>query len=236
VVFGLACFVTAGLGKEYFMRYLMPLTPVVAVWAANLVVATGESLLGPKRAGAAPVPPGGKALPSGRQRLGAGLVALVALAAWGVTAWYAVAQLWPLAAPDARAVAGRVLLESDQRIALADPPWFYTPDITPYNGGAMTAGQARADRRLVITEWETQKLVARRPGMAAVSDLESADLVRLGRPQVLAYLDALRTRYQVVGSYETAVPEPRIGPGKLQCPPDWLYARPRITLYRLKGG
>ena len=216
MIFGLTYFGLMGAGKEYFMRYLLPLTPLLALWPAALVVWCTAALRQQKR----PVQ--------------AWAMASLGAAVWGLTAWYGLAQLWPFTHPDPRQVAGQALLAGKGKIGLANPPWYYTPDVTLYNGGQLTARMGPPDPRLLITGWDAGQLLHRRPPVVAISDLESTDLLRLQAEPVVSYFHALQRRYQVAAVYETALPWSALGPGKAHAPPDWLYARPRITIYRLR--
>lgn len=216
LVFGAAHFLLIGLGREYFMRYLMPLTPLLALWTAGLLVWCYEMAEGQK------------------SRLGMATVALVGVTVWGVTSWYALGQLAPLTHPDARALAGQALLAEKGRIGLPEPPWYFSPDVTPYNGGPLSAAQSAQDPRLLITGWDAAVLARQRPPWVAVSDLQTVPWVRTGNPEVRNYLAYLDREYRVQGVYESDVPGPALGPAKDDCPPDWLYARARITVYRSK--
>lgn len=216
VVFGVLYFVIAGFGKEHFLRYLLPLAPLAALWSVALVLWLADLLF------------------TSKAKVAGVAVLVVGGLVWAGTAWYGAAQLWPLAQTDARTLAGRDLLGAKGRIGLVSAPWYFTPDVSAYNGGPLTEKVAPPDPRLVVTGWDPAALRRKRPAQVAVSDLESMDLLRLKSELAVAWFAALERRYQRAAVYETPVPRPPLGPAKADCPPDWLYARPRIEVWRVK--
>ncbi len=208
-----------GFGKERFIRYLVPMTPFLAVLAAS-----------------GPVWLIGRASRFWARMGAAAIVAAVAALTLLYTGW----QVFPLATMDVR---DGLMLESEPpvirgaTVGLPSLPWYFHPPVSPYNAGTFSRDwfeewNARAGRRIVVTEWDSKVLRARKPEVFCLSDLESADPLRLRDPTVVAFVETLG---QVYSGREEAVgvtaPLPWLAPDREWAPPDWLYPSPGITVY-----
>ena len=209
-----------GFSKERFIRYLIPLTPFLAILAAM-----GWQALYRKWS-----------YPSLRA-----LVAILATATVMLTSIYASHQFHALER-DPRDLAGDRLSEMADRTptlraGLVSPPWYFNPAVSPYNGGPFPPGafddwNRRNGNRVAITGWDAAKLRAEKPEVFFLSDLESQDLLRLKRPDALAFVAALDRFYE--GRHTVARRESApawLAPPRSWAPPDWLYQSPVITMY-----
>jgi len=221
--FALPYFALVGAGKERFLRYIMPLLPVLAVSAIYALERLREASaprLGKWPAMIAPV------------LLGAGCLA--------VTGWYSVQMVGIMMAPDVRNRAAQWLasqVKPSTKIGLASVPWYFTPPITPFNGGQRTLAEfhkwqrEHPPHRVIVIGWDAAALKRERPGCFIVSDAEYADLLRLEQPEAVRLMDALRKHDRRAEVFEPPPPLPALRPDKLACPPDWLYTWPRIEVY-----
>jgi len=221
--FAIPYFALTGAGKERFLRYMLPLLPVLAIAAAYAVERLRDGVT--PRLGA----------------LGAALAAgALGAAIFGVTLWYAGQMTSIMSAPDVRDRAANWLrpqLTHRSEIGLASDPWYFTPPVTPYNGGLRSLPEfhrwqrENPPYRVVVIGWEAAKLRAERPNFFIVSDAEYADLLRLKRPAAVALMEALPRRLRSRQDFEPPPPLLWLRPDKIACPPDWLYTWPRIEVY-----
>ncbi len=123
------------------------------------------------------------------------------------------------------------------KIGLAGPPWYYHPPVSPYNAGQFRVAwferwNEATGNRIAITGWDAERLRSAPPVLFFISDLESADLRRLGRVEVVSFLSALDEIYGARAVYGgSALPFSLLGPPRHRLPPDWLYTVPEITMY-----
>jgi 4-amino-4-deoxy-L-arabinose transferase-like glycosyltransferase len=221
--FALPYFGLIGAGKERFLRYMLPLLPVLVIAAVYMLDRLREASvpkLGKWGATAAP--------------LGLGAACIV------LTGWYAVQMVGMMVRPDVRddAAAWQVpRATSRTKIGLASAPWYFTPPITPFNGGQRSLTefhkwqQENPPYQVIVVGWSSEALRHERPQYFDVSDAEYADLLRLKRPDAMELIDALHGRYRNLKAFEPPPPLPFLRPAKLACPPDWLYTWPRIEIY-----
>ncbi len=211
-----------GVARERFIRYLVPMTPFLAVLAATGLMwlwrAPRVRLLRYAGAGA-----------------GAAVVLLTLLYTWGQTGL--------LRGDDPRDLAWRqvgplVVQHPDQwRVGLTQPPWFFSPPVSYYNAGAFSERgfeelNARHGRPVVVIGWEATALAKQRPALFFLSDLESRDQLRLRDPKVVEFMKALDRHYKKKLLFaREAAPGAWLAPGRAWAPPDWLYPSPIITLY-----
>jgi hypothetical protein len=123
------------------------------------------------------------------------------------------------------------------RVGLVQAPWFFSPPVSPYNGGpssqeGFTRWDAGVNGRVAITGWNVAALEAARPWAFLVSDLESRDLLRLKNPEATKFMQALGRVYK----HRLLIANPRppfawVAPDREWAPPDWLYLWPQITVY-----
>jgi 4-amino-4-deoxy-L-arabinose transferase-like glycosyltransferase len=223
LAFALPYFGVIGASKERFLRYTLPLLPALAIAAAYALDQLREASiagLGKRQAIIAP--------------------ALLGAALFGVTLCYSGQTVLTMIGPDPRTSAAQWLQARATRhtlIGLASVPWYFTPPITPFNGGERSREQfvrwqrAHPPYRVIVIGWDAAELRRQRPDYFVVSDAEDADLVRLHRPDAAALMEALPRRYRHLKVFEPPPPAPWLRPGKLACPPDWLYTWPRIEVY-----
>ncbi|HUT75824.1 MAG TPA: glycosyltransferase family 39 protein [Armatimonadota bacterium] len=221
--FALPYFFVIGAGKERFLRYSLPLLPV-------LVIAGGYALERLRLA----TPP---ALAAWK---GAVSPAVLGLAVLAGTTWYAGQMVGTMTAADPRTRAAEWLqarAAPRTRIGLASTPWYFTPPLTPFNGGLRSAEEfhrwqrEKPPYRVIVTGWDAAALRRARSDFFVVSDTEYADLLRLGQSDPAALMAELPKRYDRLETFEHAPPMPALRPAKLTCPPDWLYTWPRVEVY-----
>ena len=211
-----------GFGKERFIRYLVPLTPFLCLLAAWGIMWLIQRARRPRLQAAAAL-------------LGCVVILLTAL--------YAGGRVVSLIGFDARDFAwlqarSDVLgARPEARIGLVHAPWYYHPPVSPYNAGGFPphmfdVWNAEQGDRIVVTGWDGTNLAAARPALFFLSDLESADPLRLRDPATLGFISELERRYS---ERRTLGGEPApfswLAPDRELAPPDWLYDSPRITLY-----
>ncbi|MGQ9463557.1 MAG: ArnT family glycosyltransferase [Candidatus Fervidibacter sp.] len=161
ILFSLAYFVPLGFAQVRFARYLMPLLPILALWASLVWTKLKWRRL---------------------WQLGSIVTAIYTLLC-GI----AVTSLF--APPDPRDEAAafiteRNLGERPLTIALHDLPWFYTPPICPINGGKKTerdfvAWQVTAPFKLVLIQFDLNTLSDSDALLFVASDFEYGDPLRL---------------------------------------------------------
>ncbi len=161
LVFALAYFVPLGFAQVRFARYLMPLLPMLAMWAA---------------------------LAWEKTRWGS-LWRFLALATGAYTFLCGLAIVSLFTPPDPRDEAAVFIVQQARykrplTIALHPYPWFYTPPITPLNGGTKTKEDfalwaVTAPIRFVLTEFDESELVASNADLFVASDFEYGDPLRL---------------------------------------------------------
>jgi 4-amino-4-deoxy-L-arabinose transferase-like glycosyltransferase len=212
-------FLVIGFGKERFIRYLVPMMPFVCVLAASACARLRSAT-------------------EHRRGLPAARIA-VTLVTW-LTATYAVGQMLPLAWPlDVRDTVMQCEPVSFPhfRLGLVQVPWYSDPPVSPYNAGAFTAlafdaWNASNGHRVVLTGWDAGALRRDRPDVFVVSDLESAALLRLRKPDAVEFVAALDQFYRSHVEYrESPHTFSWLAPPRSWAPPDWLYPQPIITVY-----
>jgi hypothetical protein len=210
-----------GFGKERFIRYLVPLTPFLC-----LLAAAGFARLYTSGSLAVRVP----AVVFG---------VAVLLPTWMYGFGLAVSSMSDDPRDRAWKTAHTQLPEQGgpRTIGLVEPPWFSDPPVSPYNAGPFSRPlfdkwNQRNGSDIIITGWDTSKLRAEKPGIFFLSDLESQDLLRLKRPDALAFVAALNSLYQKQQVFGPVRDLPVwLAPPRSWAPPDWLYQSPRITMY-----
>jgi hypothetical protein len=214
-----------GFGRERFIRYLVPLTPFLAVLAAVGLTWLYRS---PRISVRIPV-------------LIASLGLVLLTWGYGLGAVFGFSEdardlAWQQIKP---AVSGS---EPEARVGLVQPPWFFHPPVSPFNGGPVFRGlfedwNRRTGQRVLITGWDAGKLREEKPDFFFLSNLESQDLIRLRDPEALEFVAALDALYQGAEEFPGArpslpvLPWKWLFPGLWSGPPDWLYRQCRVTLY-----
>jgi 4-amino-4-deoxy-L-arabinose transferase-like glycosyltransferase len=204
-----------GAAQERFLRYTLLLAPIFALSCAALV--TQVAAMG--------------------RRWRAASVAL-ALAAVVPTFLYSLGQVQLMSRPDVREKSGRWLkgLLPGNRLGMVYTPWYFTPEVIPYNGGERTRALFErwlrdAPFRVVITGWEARRLGSSKPDFFAISDEEYMHPVRIDLPGARDFMSALERHYEQRKVFAVRPMFAQLGPSKARCPPDWLYTWPRIEIY-----
>ena len=223
-----------GFSKERFIRYLVPVTPALCVLAASFVTY----------------------LYSRRPKVLRVLACALVLLVMGLTLSYAMLRA-PVVRPsevedaifkacwiDPRDLAWQTISDlvnppqSRFRVGLVQAPWYFHPPVSPFNAGPFSKPwfdkwNQETGSRVVITGWDSQKLLAERPAFFFLSDLESQDLIRLRDPAAVGFVSTLDRLYQKKVAYERPGPTKWgwLVPPRSLAPPDWLYPDPRITMY-----
>jgi len=222
-----------GFSRERFIRYLVPVTPALCVLAASFVTYVYSRRLKVLRF----------------------LACVLAVLVIGLTLSYAVVRapvvrpsevdyaIFEAWATDPRDIAwGEVshLVNapgSRFRVGLVQAPWYFHPPVSPYNAGGFSKPwfekwNQETGNRVIITGWDARKVLAERPDIFFLSDLESQDLIRLRDPAALGFIAALDKLYPSREVYAHPTPSfAGLAPGRSLAPPDWLYPDPRITMY-----
>ena len=218
--FALPYYLVIGYAQVRFLRYTVPLLPVLAVLAARMAV-------------------DGVATPRPAMRLASLLVAIGAAFALYVSISHD-AMMAGVDARDRAAEDIRRSLRPGGVVAFATTPWFYSPPLLP-EFTAPIGGDAR--RRLILAanaaslrlpaegrEWDLSVLQAPEPECVVLTAAETYNAERLRLPDAMAFLARVRARYRAtVFQNECGVlarPD--------DAPEDWLYAWPRVSVYRLR--
>ena len=214
-----------GFAKERFIRYLVPMTPFLAV-----IAATGLLWLWRR-----PRPRALRAVIGGAA---AAVIALTGLYAWGQAGMFVKEDprndAWSRVGPSV------VQSHGGLKVGLVQAPWYFSPPVSPYNAGPFPPSREafeelndRAGHPVVITGWDRGKLQAERPAVFFLSDLEVVDLLRLRNEEATRFVRTLDEMYQDRTMFaRTPAPFAWLAPGRDWAPPDWLYLSPEITLYR----
>ncbi len=222
LAFGLVYFCVIGLAQVRFVRYVLPLMPVVAILVGALMA---------------------EWLAKGGRR------AVCAAATLGVvgfaTALNSAGICSTMASVDARDRALVYLRETakpGQSIAFATTPWYWSPPLLP-EFTSPVSGDSRRNAILASTspyvlrlpakdtEWDMAVLAEPRPDYVVLSDLETEDVLRIAWAPARPFLDALRVGYREVrfrsssSLFGFSLPRPGYVPN------DWLYTMPAVSIY-----
>lgn len=217
-----------GSGQEIFVRYAMPVVPLLSVAVAALVVPLDTE-----------VAHGVMSRPV--QRYGALAVVLCALAWAGLASW---ANVSLMAGQDTRDQAAQDLLPEYMdggSLGMHNLPWFHTPPVLHLNGGPHYPEHAyfRAAELLgidlVITGWDVGVLTIKTPDWFVSSEFDYYFPLRSGSPKATAFYDALDRQYTLERVYSADL---RVGRLRLERPRlhDWRYVCPEIRIYRRAQG
>jgi 4-amino-4-deoxy-L-arabinose transferase-like glycosyltransferase len=223
--FFLLYYILTGFSAVRFARYMLPLFPVLCVWA-GCFVSTPEN-----RAEAET--PDRKKNKQALQAAGA-LVALLT----GVCS-VSLVHLMTLRDPqDAAADYLEKTAPQGASIAFAKVPWFFSPPLSPLFGAPAAPTRAKAAQqttrfqlRIPSAEWDTRVLTPP-PNYVVLSDLETLNAVaRLHQSTAVRFVQAIPADYR---RNVFAPPAPvfglfRSGPA---FPEDLLYIMPTLTVYQ----
>jgi hypothetical protein len=226
-------YLVIGTAEVKFLRYTIPLLPPFLILLSTEAVRLWDRIKSHD-------PSGG----TGKILLGVG--GLIGL----YTLLYASSFTRLLAQPTTQDQAGAWLLRnaSGQTVGLTTVPWFYSPPVSPYNGGPQSARAFEIHRsespfRLEVLGMDPDRLARVKPRYVVLSEFETADILRLAsdpreraNPDLMKsvrFLDRVRAEYQIV--YQ-ARNRPSALPARLlpsDAPPhDWLYPYPVETVWK----
>jgi 4-amino-4-deoxy-L-arabinose transferase-like glycosyltransferase len=228
-----------------FARYVIPLLPVLAVWAGRLLSEAGPAWRSGIRTDPEDVQAHGRAARP-RWRLLAGVAGAAALVAMAL---YAGALEALLVTPDTRTEAAAWV--ADRRpgvtVGLLRPPWYYTPPLSPGIGCVkqmrnFCAPDLPADRRVVAPPESASflslaRLRAERPALVVVNEFEYSDPLRLARAggprtEMAELWGELRQNYTEVAVFRH---RPRLGAmtwfARSAPPHDLLYIMPTTRVF-----
>lgn len=211
-----------GYAQVRFLRYVIPLFPVLAVFVGRFVSEPwpGKPVVG---------------------RVLAVLGGVVGL----VTLLYSLSLDQLMAQPDARDRALAYIRQNVPRgktIAFATTPWYYTPPLVPEFTAPSPAVRRRAAEAFTDyvlrlpepgTEWD-KKVFEPMPDYVLLSNIESADAIRVNWAPARPFLEVLKAHYvprvfeneRLLWGIRWENPQ--------YAPNDWLYIMPRIALYTRK--
>ncbi len=215
LAFWMLYFGATGFSAVRFARYMLPLFPVLCLFAARLVC---EPL----------------ANQTVRRILQvAGALTLV------LTGAYTFALTQRMAQPDPRDLAAAYLNEQSPNgasVAFATVPWYYSPPLSPRFGELAAprrrlAAQeiTRYQLRIPEQEWDTN-VFSPPPDYIVISNIETLHpLDRLRYPNAVAWKQAIPAAYQTQIFGSTAVFG--LPPNRTIIPDDLLYILPTLTVY-----
>ncbi len=219
LAFWLPYYLVIGFAQVRFLRYVIPLFPVLAVLVGRLLTEPWHHR-----------PALARAL--------TGLGAIVGLA----TLMIALNLDRLMTLPDARDLAARYIRDhvpDGASIAFATTPWYYTPPLSPgftapSPAARREAAQSLPNYRLRLptegAEWD-MRVFDPPPDYALLSASESDPAIRLDWAPARPFLARLQADYKVQvfentrGLFGIPIQRPT------RAPDDWLYIFPRITLY-----
>ena len=225
IIWTLLSFGAASLSQEKFIRYILPVLPCLILLAARLA-----------RVRSKPWRP-----------LAILLLAVSALSACLLS----VVHLRYFVLPDARTQAAQWVFEripAGATIGVPEFPWYYTPPVTPHNGGRVLSGEDfpawnRTARNPVIFAYSHLGTpLQKQPEFVLFSDIEMKNWLRTPDPQANLFLwlrtpdphanlFLSRSEYRLVATFGS---KPGLGGLPLvgrYPPPDWEYHDPIVWIY-----
>jgi 4-amino-4-deoxy-L-arabinose transferase-like glycosyltransferase len=230
LIFFVVYYVVISLSEVRFARYIIPLTPILAI-AFTVTVATAFDLISRMRWGSLRL----------RQSLLASWFALCLAIAY-YTLGYTVALDRLFVERDPRVSAANWInrnVPAGSTIALPTQPWFFSPALSP--GFTDLLPSDRLEAMAAVTkyhlvsnpdrEWDSD--VLRSANYAIISDYEDIDAERAKDPDALAYLQLVRSEFAPVEVISNRLRGGGIDFGPADSlPHDMKYASPRITIYK----
>jgi hypothetical protein len=217
LVFAGLYFFSLGFSQVRFMRYVLPLIPLLCIFAASAVAPLAE-----------------RKLMAGR------IAAVVVLLVGALSAFDVLAPFTGTDPRDAAATWMKANTPSEgTSIALVERPWFWTPpyshlDARPGSDPRLLpqALAANSRYRLVMTGFDAAALSAEKPDYVSLSEFEWRDKARLADASYLQFRQALQRDYEVIQTFK---PKQTLGlPGRDFVPHDFLYNHPEVQLYKRK--
>lgn len=215
-------FFALGFSQVRFLRYLLPLAPVLCVFAGCAFMALRAYRPSLTRAAA---------------------VLLLIVAAWG-----AHDVLYPFVAVDSRDAAaqwmarttGASAAQTPARVGMPGAPWFYSPPLSPLDSPPYRVLSPEQLLQLsgnkyqfIYTGFEASKLQSEKPEYFVVSELEWRERERLNDRGFENFMNTLKQDYSLAINFKNN--SPLALPGRAFVPHDFLYPDPEIRIYRRKG-
>jgi len=216
-------YLVIGYAQVRFLRYVIPLFPVLAVFVGRFLTEPWPTKLAVRH-------------------ILVGLGVLVGL----ITLFDSLSLVRLMTQTDARDRALAYVRQNIPRgktIAFATTPWYYTPPLVPEFTAPNPAIRRRASEEFTdyvlrlpapSTEWDGEVLTPL-PDYVLLSNIESADALRIHWAPARSFMNQLEAHYR-----------PRVFENECTwwglirwstpryAPNDWLYIMPRITLYMRK--
>ncbi len=228
LVFTVAYYLLIGGAEVRFLRYTLPLYPMLALGVALLLSERPKS-----QTAESPMP---------RTRLAPILSAfalLVALFQLVVALSYSLCMV----RTDARDQALRWMRQqvpSGASIGFATVPWFYTPPLYPDTGELrwqdrlQKMREAQTPFRLVSLappEWNVDALRTQIPDYLVLSEFEWRDVTRIQRTDYQQFRSVLESEYELVAQFRN---NPPLFGRSARFPHDMLYICPEVEVWRRK--
>ncbi|HEY3297754.1 MAG TPA: glycosyltransferase family 39 protein [Armatimonadota bacterium] len=230
VAFVLVYYLMIGAAQVRFARYIIPLLPILALFAARVIVDLYR--LGSR---------------ASRYHPAKFAATIVVILLSGYSLLYSSALDGMYARQDTRdraAVWVRQNVKESESIGFATIPWFYTPPLDPSMGmyadasRRFAASQKFTDYRLVVpryTDWDADQLERNKPEHVIMSEFEYTDRLRLKDPDAAKYFGVLDQYYNLDERFADGpsifgFDMPLIG----KLPHDMSYASPTILIYSRK--
>ena len=211
LVFAAIYFLAIGTSQVRFLRYVLPMVPVLcacAIIPLALQLPTKKTL----------------------QVLAACVLAFTAIGAFNV--------LYPFVRPDARDVALDWLQSQNapelQTVALADQLWFGSPPLLPTNAPMrdLTLPATTPDGKFQVSklamDWED--LDVQSPRWLSLNEFDWRDKARLNDAEYAQWERVLARDYEL--AWQEKVQSPLSLPGRAFVPHDFLYPNPELRWYR----
>lgn len=221
LAFLLPYYLVIGWAQVRFLRYVFPLTTVLAVMAARLVLETWEKT---------------PLVAKGARFVGAAVGLLTFGIVLGMNGLFTTQD-----SRDQAALWLATHMTESSVIAFGTTPWYYSPPLTPGFTRPDPARRRQAAENIPAyrvrlpaegKEWDTSVLAEPLPEYVIVSDIESEDALRLRLPDAMRFFDTLKANYAVF-VFENRPRLLGLEIGKAEyVPNDLLYIYPRITIYR----
>lgn len=217
-IFALVYFVAIGTSQVRFLRYTLPMVPVLCIFAAFALERMAAQLARAKAASSKYF-----------GRLAVLPIVIVFIGTLNV--------VWPFVSADPRDAAAHWLKENSapgSSVALPTPPWFWTPPLTPRDTPPpMTQVNQPPDGRfqLEISGFDQSKLA--RSKYFVASEFEWRDKERLNDANYRDFIAVLERDYSPPRVFEVAIPLEL--PGRKFVPHDFLYTHPKIRVYQRRN-
>jgi hypothetical protein len=235
--FMLLYYLMIGSAQVRFARYVIPILPILAIFAARVSVEATRRLMSPKSGLGHPRFSLSRQAGYGEICLLVLVVANAAYCSWTLDKTFA-----QIDTRDKAAIWIRSHMPTGATIAFPTIPWFYTPPLGPSIAlpiPAMDRYAAMQDEKTYHlttseSEWDSAFLQRESPSHVVTSEFEYHDRLRLGDPSFRAYSAILNHDYRVEQRFPDML---RKSMGFLwapELPHDMSYASPEITIYSRK--